>query len=244
MRWLLSVTILAVGLAVTAQTDRPDDLVKSALKAAGGAEVLAKYRAGRVVGKGTMTFGDIETPFTCEQTYQWPGQLRAVVRCEVKGQKWEMIQVVDGENAKQTINGRVVPLSDAALKELQFAALLNEAAQLAPLIGDRKFTLKLDKSAKGGDAVLIVQVRAQPDLRLTFDRKAGHLVRMAYKAPDPDTAKESETEMVFSEYQEVSGLVRPMRSIITRDGKKVLDLSVERFTPLEKIDPRAFSTDE
>ncbi len=245
MRLLLSVPVLAVALGVVAQPDRPDDMVKPAVKAAGGADVLAKYPAGRVVGRGTMTFGDTETSFTCEQSYHMPGKLRTLVRCEVKGQKWEMLQVVNGENAKQTINDRVIPVSDAAMKDLQFAMLLNEVAHLTPLTSDRKFTLKSDKQAKGPDAGgLLVQVRGHADLHLAFDRKTGHLVRIAYKAADPDTAKEAETEMAFSDFKDVSGLTRPTRSVVTRDGKKVLDLVVEKFTPLEKIDPKAFKTDE
>ena len=53
-----------------------------------------------------MTFAGAETPFVCEQSYQIPGRLRTVVRCEVKGQKWELVQVLNGEKAAQTINGR------------------------------------------------------------------------------------------------------------------------------------------
>jgi hypothetical protein len=244
MRWLLSVPVLAVVLSVGPAQDRPDDVVKAAVKAAGGADVLAKYPAGRVVGKGTMTFGGDETAFTCEQAYQVPGKLRTVVRCEVKGQKWELLQVASGDKAAQTINGRAVPLTDAGAKELQLALLLNEVSQLTPLTSDRKFTLKPDKPAKGPDAALVVHARGYPDLRLGFDRKTGHLIRIAYKATDPDTAKEAETETTFSEFKEVSGLTRPTRSVVTRDGKKVLDLVVEKFTPLEKIDPKAFAIDE
>lgn len=244
MRWLLSLMVVVVALGVAAQPERPEDVVKAAVVAAGGSEVLAKYPAGRVVGKGAMLFGDAETAFTCEQAYHIPGKLRTVVRCEVKGQKWELLQVFDGETAKQRINGRVIPVGDAVLKELQFAVLLAEVAQLTPLMTDRKFTLKPDKQAKGPDATLLIHVRGQTDLHLAFDRKTRHLTRIAYKATDPDTAKEADTEMTFSEFKEVSGLTRPTRSVVTRDGKKILDLTVEKFTPLEKIDPKAFTIDE
>jgi len=244
MRWLLRMPVLSVVLSVGAAQDRTDDVLNAAVKAAGGAEVLAKYPAGRVVGKGIMTFGDAETAFTCEQAYHVPGKLRTLVRCEVKGQTWELLQVVDGEKAAQTINGRAVPLTSAGAKELQLALLLNEVAQLTPLTSDRKYTLKPDKQAKGPDAGLVVHTRGHPDLHLVFDRKTGHIVRIAYKATDPDTAKELETETTFSEFKELSGLTRPTRSVVTRDGKKVLDLVVEKFTPLEKLDPKAFKLDE
>jgi hypothetical protein len=241
MRWLFSLPVVAVALTVTAQPDRPEDLLKHAVQAAGGAEVLTKYPAGRVVGKGTMTFAGIETAFTCEQSYQVPDKLRTVVRCEVKGRKWELIQVLNGDKATQTLNGRASPVTEVGLKELQFAVLLNEVAQLAPLAKESKFALKPDKQVKGG---LLVQVRGFPELRLGFDRKTGHLVRIAYKATDPDSAKEAETEMIFSEFKAVSGLTRPTRCLVTRGGKTSLDLMIEKFTPLERIDPAVFTAPE
>ena len=245
MRGLACGVFLVLGPAATGQSEKPEDLVKAAVVAAGGNDKLSKLPAGRVVGKGTMTFAGTETGFTFEQAYRVPGRFRTVVRCEVKGQKWELLQVVDGATAKQTINGRAVPLTDAGIKELQLAVVLNEVAQLTPLVADKRFTLKPDKQQKGPDlAGLLVQVKGYPELRLAFDRKAGHLVRIAYKDTDPDTAKEVDTEIAFSEFKEVSGLTRPTRSVFGRDGRTVADLTVEKFTPLETIDPQAFKLEE
>jgi hypothetical protein len=245
MAWMLNASVLVVGLTAAGQPERPEDVVRAAVAAAGGAEALAKYPAGRVVGKGTMTFAGVETALVFEQVYRLPGRFRSVVRCEVNGQKWELVQVVDGATAKQTINGRVVALNDPGLRELQLAVLLNEVGQLTPLAADRRFVLKPDKQFKGPDAAgLVVQVKGYPELRLAFDRKTGHLVRIAYKDTDPDTAKEAETEIVFAEFQAASGVTRPTRSVVSRGGKVVADLAVEKFTPLEKVDPKVFTIPE
>lgn len=235
MRWLFGLPIVAVALTVTAQPERSD--LQRAIKAAGGADVLTKYPAGHVVGKGTMTFAGAETAFICEQSYQVPGRLRTVVRCEVKGQKWELVQVLNGEKAAQTINGRTSPITETGLKELQLAGLMNEVAQLTPLLKENRFVLKADKQPKRG---WLLHVRGFPELRLGFDAKTGHLVRIAYKSTDPDAAKETETEMTFSEFKEVTGLTRPMHCLVTRAGKTSLDLTIEKFTPLERIDPVVF----
>jgi hypothetical protein len=241
MRWILSMPVLAVALSAAASAEKPDDVVKDAIAAAGGNDLLLKYPAGRVTGKGTMIFAGVETAFTFEQSYHLPGRFRTVVRCEIKGQKWELLQAVDGASAKQTINGRVVPLGEAGTRELQLAVLMNEVSQLTPLAADKRFTLKQDKQQKGPEAVgITVSVKGYPDLRLAFDSKTGHLTRIGYKDVDPDTAKEAETEMEFMDFQKVSGLTRPTRSVITRDGKNVVDMTIEKFTPLEKIDPKVF----
>jgi hypothetical protein len=242
MRLILAVLVLALPLGSAAAQERPDEVVKAAIAAAGGADALSKYPAGRVAGKGTATFAGAEAEFTCEQTYHVPGRFRTVVRFEVKRQKWELVQVVDGASAKQTINARAVPLTEASMRELQLAVILNEVAQLTPLITDKRFTLKHDKQVKGPELTgLHVLVKGYPDLRLAFDRKTGHLVRVAYKDTDPETAKEAETEIVFSEFQTASGLTRPSRTVFSRDGKKVLDLAIEKFTPLGKVDPKVFT---
>ncbi len=246
MRIALSGTFLAslLVLPVVAE-ERPDDLVKAAVAASGGEEVLAKYPAGRVVGKGTMSLAGAETTFTFEQIYHVPGRIRTLIRCEVKGQKWEMIQVVNDDVAKQIINGRPIPLTAAAMKELQIAAILSEIGQLTPLTTDRKFSIKLDKQLKGQEAAgLLVQVRGHPEIRLAFDRKTGHLIRATYKGVDPESAKEAELETTFEEFKAVSGLIRPTRSLVTRDGKKVLEFQIDKFTPLGKVDPKAFTLDE
>jgi hypothetical protein len=246
MRFLFCYLVFAalLSLPVAAQ-DRPDDLLKAAIAASGGEDVLTKYPAGRVIGKGTLIFGGSETAFTFEQAYHVPGRFRTLVRCEVKGQKWEMIQLLNDAVAKQTINGRPIPLSDAALKDLQMAAVLNEIGQLVPLTTDRKFTLKLNKQEKGMDTIgLFVQTRNHSDVQLAFDRKSGHLVRCTYRGVDPDTAKLVDLETSFEDFKTVSGLTRPMRSQVTREGKKIVEMQVEKFTPLEKVDPKAFTLDE
>ncbi len=241
MRWMLCVPVLAVSLPFPVPIEKPEELVKAAITAAGGCETLSKYPAGHAAGKGTMIFAGTETAFTFEQAYHVPGRFRTLIRCEVKGQKWELLQVVDRAAAKQTINGRIVPLTEASTRELQLAVVLNEVSQLTPLVLDKRFTLKSDKQLKSPEVAGVhVSVKGYPELRLVFDRKAGHLVRIGYKDTDADTAKEADTEITFTEFQTISGLTRPTRSVVTRDGKKVVDLTIEKFTPLEKVDPKVF----
>ena len=244
MRMMLCGLVVLPLSAAAGQPDRPEDLVKYAVAAAGGPEVLKKYPAGRVAGKGTMTFAGVETPLTFEQLYHVPGRFRTAVRCEVRGQKWELVQVVDGATARQTVNGRAVALNEPGLRDLQLAVLLNEVSQLTPLLADRRFALKPDKARKGeAVAGVVVQVKGYPELRLGFGRKELHLVSLAYRDVDPDTAKDVETEVAFSDFRTVSDLTRPFRSVVTRGGRVVADLTTEKFTALEKIDPKAFTTE-
>ena len=56
--------------------------------------------------------------------------------------------------------------------------------------------------------------------------------------------KDADTEIAFSEFRTTSGLTRPMRSVVSRGGKVVAELTVETFTALEKVDPKVFKTEE
>jgi len=242
MRWTLGVLVALVPIPVAAQ-ERPEDLLGAAITAAGGSELLTKFPAGRTTAKGTIFDGGTEVPVVVEQVYHVPGRSRTVIRGEPRGQKLELVQVVNGPVARQTVNGTAVPLTEATTRELQTAALLLEVGQLTPLLTDKKFTLKLEKPGKGSDAV-VVQVRGYPDLRLGFDRKTGHLVRISRKYTDPDAAKDVELEQVFSDFKPFAGLVRPTRTVVFKDGRKVLDLVTATFTPLEKVDAKVFATED
>jgi hypothetical protein len=235
--------LLAVG-NLAGQIGRPEDVVTRAVDAAGGAELLAKYPAGRVTARGVLVANGTDVQVVVEQVYQVPGRSRTVVRMEPKGQKQEVLHVVNGAKVRYAINGTPVPTTDAAAKELQQAALLLEVGQLTPLLTDRKFVLKPDKPVRDDTSAVLVQVKGFADLRLGFDRKTGHLVRVARKAIDPDSGKEGELEQVLSDYKAFGGLSRPTRATLYKDGQKVLELTTESFTPLEKVDPKEFATDD
>lgn len=236
--------VAAVALAAPVPEPKPEDVVRTAISAAGGPEVLNRFPAGRVSAKGVILAGGKELPVTVEQVFDTPGRMRTVIRCEAKGQWQEIVQVVNGPAVRQTLNGRLLATSEHTARELALAVTLLEISQLTPVLIDRKFNIKPDKQAKGGPtAGVLVQVKGLPDLRLGFDRQSGHLVRIARRGPNPDTGKDGEFEQVLSDFTTVGGLTRPTRSAYYRDGVKVLELTTTTFTPLEKVDPKEFAAE-
>lgn len=242
-RVLLALPLLLAAPAL-GRDGKPEDVVARAVEAAGGADVLNRFPAGRVTAKGTVFSGNTETPVAVEQVFHVPGRMRTVAVATPKGKKVEVVQVVNGAKFRQTINGAAVPITEAVAKDLHLAVLLLEVGQLTPLLTDPKFVLKPDKAEKRPElAGLQVQVKGYPELRLGFDRKTGHLVRVARKAPDPETTKEAEFETVLSDYKAFGGLTRPTRATLYRDGQKSLELVTEAFTPLEKVAAEEFAAD-
>ena len=234
--------VVAVTVAAGQEKKKPEVVVSAAVEAAGGTDALKKLPAGRVVGKGTITFAGVETPITFEQVYQVPGRLRTLITAAPKGQKYELLQIVANGKVAHAVNGKPVPVPESQAKDALFAAALLDAGHLLPLM-EKRFTLKSERGTKEL-AVLHVQLRGQLDFRLGFDRKSGNLVRITQKVADADSGRDVESETTFSDFQTVNGLTRPFKSVVTHDGKKVAELTVEKFTPFEKIDAGVFAIPE
>lgn len=244
-RELLTVLLFLAPVMSLADDGRPEEIVRAAIVAAGGADTLARFPAGRVTAKGTLFADGAEVPVTVEQTFHVPGRSRILIRTESKGRKLEMVQIVNGSKVRSLINGATVPTTDAAAKEIQLASLLLEVGQLSPLLSDRKFVLKHDLTVRGAEvAGITLHTKGFPDLRLGFDRKSGHLVRIGRKAPDPETARATDWEQILGGHKAFNGVTRPTTAVVFKDGVKILELTTETFIPLEKTDPTVFSVDE
>jgi hypothetical protein len=247
MRALFLVLTFALTTpAIHAQDTDAEAVVKRAIDAAGGSAVLAKFPAGKLAATGTL-FPDDKTklPVTAEQVFDLPGKSRTTMRMQVKGQKLEVLQIVNGPKARYAINGSPVPISEPAAKELHAAMLTLEIGQLTPLLLDRKFLLKLERTLKtdADTANLLVSVKNNGEYHLGFDRTTGHLVRLARKAFEPSAGKDVDQEQVFSDFKLFNGLVRPTKVVLNQNGKKVLELTTESLTPLEKTDGKDFATE-
>ncbi len=233
MRWAIG-SLMVLGTLPALADEKAEAPIRRAIVAAGGADVLNRYPAGRVTARGTLFDGGAEIAVKVEQAYHLPGRCRTVIAAEPRGQKLVLMQVMNDGKARQTVNGVFVPLTEATTRELNTALALINVGQLTPLLTDVRYMLKAEKTG------VLVQVRGSPDLHLSFDRQTGHLVRVSRKFADPDAAKEVDLEQLFGDFKVVEGITRPTRVVVFKDGRKSLELTTESFTPLEKIDPKEF----
>jgi hypothetical protein len=233
--------ILLVDWTPRSTTPTGEEVVRSAIRAAGGEETLNHFATGQVIGKGTLLAQGGDVPFTFELDYELPDRFRMVIHRTVKGHSQELIQVVNHGEARQFVNGKKTRLSDAASKEILTAASVNECGLLTPLLNGQRYSVKRDKSSLVGVNGLIVQGHGLPEVRFAFDASSGHLVRVAYKSIDTDTSKEAELVTSFEDFRTFSGLTRSMKSSVSLDGRKVLDLQIEKFNALDKVDPGVFA---
>ena len=102
------VVLLVAPLAGPAQ-EKPDELIRSAITAAGGAETLRRFPAGRCTAKGTIYEGGGEVAVAVEQSFHIPGRCRTVMRTEPRGQKLELCRPGRGDDAGVTLGCERAP---------------------------------------------------------------------------------------------------------------------------------------
>lgn len=239
---LLTAVLVAGG---SAAQDKPDEVVKKAIEAHGGAAVLKKFSAGTSKIVGTIHAPAGEIGFNGSLASAPPDKVRLEMTIDAFGQKVELVQVVNGDKVKQGENGKAADLTPAVRAELKESAAVHELSQLVPLLDATRYTLTAEKDATvGGVESAVVQVKAKglKDARLYFDKKTGRLVGMRRAGLNPD-GKAVDELTVFSDFKAIEGMTVPMKSAVTHDGKPFLDIAVTEYTPAEKLDDKLFVVD-
>jgi hypothetical protein len=159
------------------------------------------------------------------------------------GQKLSIVQVVNGNTVRQTENGKVSTLDEPLQAELRESAVIQEMSLLFPLLDTTKYTLipEKDVPVSGQDAsVLVARAKGLKDTRLFFDKKTGLLAAMQRKSINP-SQKVVDEVTTFSDYKAIDGLIVPMKSKVTHDGKPFLEITVSEYKPLEKVDEKSLT---
>jgi len=229
--------VLVAGFA-SAQ-DQPKDVLQKAIKAHGGEANLKKFPAGLSKIAGIVV--EPKLPFTGSVAFSVPDKVRVEMTFEVAGQKANSVQIINGRKVSQTENGTASKLSDAAVAELRESAAIQELSLLYPLL-EAKYTLAAGKDATidGKDcATVLVKSAALKETTLAFDKKTGHLTAMLRKGLSP-AQKVVDERTVFSEFKTIEGLVVPMKSVVSHDGRAFLEITVTEYKPMAKLNDKLF----
>ncbi|QDU22189.1 hypothetical protein [Urbifossiella limnaea] len=241
---ILVLTVVAVAVAQPAGP-APADVVRRAIDAHGGLDVLKKYPAGTSKIGGKVAINGTEFPFTGSLAFAVPGKARLEMTIEAFGQKTTLVQLVNGDKVRQTEAGQPSRLDPPVQAELRESAVIQEMSLLYPLLDATKYTLSAEApGAVDGRpaAVLLVKAKGLKDARLYFDQKTGLLAGMRREGLNPEQKKVDEFT-AFSEYKAVGGMMVPMRSRVSHDGKAFLEITVAEYRPLGSIDEKTFAVE-
>jgi hypothetical protein len=113
---------------------------------------------------------------------------------------------------------------------------------LVPLKG-KGFQIEMAGEEKVGDkAAVILKVKGPDgkDFTLSFDKETGLPVKEVAKVIG-FMGDEFTQERVYSAYQDVNGIKRPMKIVSTRNGEKFVDEEITEFKVLDNVDPETFT---
>jgi hypothetical protein len=243
MRHAFAILVLALSAAVAARAqDDVQKLVDKALKAHGGAEQLAKFKAFQMSFKGVRDIQGNMVPFTQEVSFQFPDKLKEQTEFEFMGQKIVSSTVMNGDQVTVTARGQDKPVTDELKKELRESlhvvrlrmclALKDKNLELAPL-GDSQVN---GKPALG----LKISAKGYRDLNLFFDKDTGLVVRSERQVPDAQTGQEVKEARTALEFQDVQGIKLAKKMLVERDGQKLLEVEITQAKLLEKLDDAIF----
>ena len=241
-------TFLLLSAAAPARADDQADakaLIDQAIKARGGADNLAKYKADVLKIKGTVHVSGLDIDFTGEISFQQPDKSRAVIEGTVMGTNFKSTRVVNGDKGWIDDPQGARDMSKEELAEERESQNANAIARLA-VLADKAYTLSTVGESKVGDkeAVgILVKRKGYRDVSLFFDKQTHLLLKSETRVKDPQGggATEFTQEAFYDDYKKVGDLQVAHKLTIKRDGKAFLESETTDFKPEEKLDDRLFA---
>lgn len=236
--WAFLGVSLLVAVAAPSQGDEKDcrAIIDKAIRAVGGEEQLAKYKAQTFKEKGSFYGEGAAQPYTGKYAVQWPNQFRM----EIEG---AFTLVLDGDKGWFSMGGNTQEMTKEQLAQQQESQYAGWVATLRPLKETGFHLSPLGESKVGDRAVVGVKVthKGHNDVKLFFDKEHGLLLRYEYRHKDARTGKDAEMVSTFENYKEFSGLKFPTKMDIKRDGDKFVEADIEDVKFQEKLDPGVFA---
>ncbi len=241
---------LALGLLVgvagrSAAQDDAKEIIKKAIAAAGGADKLDKFKGTRTSGKGIISIMGMDLEFTADTISQYPDKQKTTVKLEIMGNAATIVQLINGDKASLTVNGMSTPIPDAQKDSLKQSMALQKAMNLTPLLNEKEgYELKAIPGVKVGDKETVgVEIKGKDlkDCKLYFDKGTNLIARVDHKGLDPMGMNEINQQVVVSDYKDVQGVKKPMKTVMNHDGQKFMESTLTKVELSEKIDEKEFS---
>jgi hypothetical protein len=239
--------MVLLGGAFAARAQEAKDatpILDKAIKAIGGEEKLGKVLQGATwKAKGTITFGEVDNPFTSQYTAKGLDRFRGEFEGEFGGMQFKGVTVLDGDKGWREFAGNVMELDKESIANEKRTAYLNLVpVAILPLKGKEFKAEAIGEESVGGKPAVGVKATG-PDgkeFTLHFDKESGLPVRMVAKVLD-FMGQEYTQETMYSDYQEMAGIKKATKVQVKRDGEKFIENQVTEFKILETVDAKLFS---
>ena len=243
-RWLAVVAVVvAFGPGVRAE-DTAKDVLERAVKAHGGAELLAKNKAGLLKAKGKIVVPGLgETDFTQEAAFVLPDKFKESVELAVLGQTITVLTMSNGDAITIEAAGKSVEVTDQVRSALKAGRHMITVGRLIGPARDEGYELSpagettIDERPAVG---VRVSKKGERDINLFFDKQTHLLAKIEYRAPDQD-GNDLKEERFFKDYKkDAGGNMIPGKIVVLHDGKPHLTAAVTECKYLETLPDDVF----
>jgi hypothetical protein len=243
MKRLLGAALAAALLTGPALADDKGAtaVLDKAIAALGGAEALAKAGTATWKGKGTITFGDNDSPIKTVATLQGLDRHRAEFEGTFNGEEVKGVTVIAGDKGWRKFGDNLVEIEGDDLANEKRRAYLLAAAMVLPLKG-KGFKVESVADDKVGDRPAVAIKFTGPDgkdFTLAFDKESGLPVRLVATVKGFQ-GEDFTQETSYSDYKDFGGVKRATKVESRRDGMKFVAVEVSDFKALDAVPPGTF----
>jgi hypothetical protein len=206
-------------------------------------ERIVRLNAETLKFKGKVHAMGMEIPFAGEYSCQGPDQLRTVIEFEVNGQKVPVTKILNRDRGWIRMGDVLKEMTPDEVKEAQEDTHEHWVRTLVPL-ADKAYKLSIlgDSRVANRPALAIrVSCQGRRDVNLYFDKESFLLLKSEMLSKDEQTGKEVNREFLNSDFKEVGGLKEPMKFVMKKDGKLLLEADVEEIRRNENLDDSVFA---
>jgi hypothetical protein len=217
-------------------------LIDKALKALGGAEKVAKFKAG--TWKAEITAEENGNVITVTTAGIWKGPDKARIDGEVTegGKTHKIIFAINGDKGWGKKDDRVEDAPEGELKLLKEAFYALRLPHRLTELKDKDFTLSPPSEAKINVKAAVgfaVAHKDHQEVKLFFDKETGLPLKSEVRLPDPN-GEEMTIEYVYSDFQETDGVKNPMKITMKAHGHEIV-VTLSEIKPKDKVDESEFA---
>jgi len=248
----VAIVLSALMLTGFIRADEGRDIVERAMKArSDNTDLLDKQKCQAVVMVGKIVHGNnLESDATFELKSAWPWQQHWQHELDLPTGKSRSTM---GFNIDRAWTQRLtLPAEDmdlSGIDEFRTEIYGRWLATLYPL-KDKAFTFAMLKDGRVGDedvSVVRVTLRLRPDIIMSFSKKTGHLLKVAYRASEGGA--EVRKEHHFSDYRDFDGLKLPTRLVdykqpVNAPPAKAAEWKISSYKFLDKLPADTFEKPE
>jgi len=219
-------------------------IVEKAIKALGGADVLARHNAVVWKGAGSVTRDGEKHRVTSTWSVQGLDRYRWDAEAD-DGSGQKLLMVLNGDKGwLKAGTGATSDFPKDVLATIRDVLVAVRLMDLPTHLKDSGYTLRPLGELKINDQVAVgikASHKGRPDLDLFFDKKTSLPVRGEVRLKVPSSTDEVAVAIYFTDYKEFGGRKFATRVTLRADDKEFLETERTDFKLHEKLDDADFA---